>query len=181
MRGAKRLLARIVMSATLAAAALPVLALDGVSAEFGKNGSYEMARLGAQWQWQSRWLDSGSRHIGGYWDLSAGQWRADAPAGQNDSLVDIGLTPTLRWQANDLRGFYIEAGIGVHLLSRTSLGGRRFSTAFQFGDHLGFGYRFGAKGAYDLGVRIQHHSNADIKKPNAGMDFSQVRLQYWFR
>lgn len=169
------------MFAMLATGASSVLALDGVSLEFGKNGSYEMARLGAQWQWQKRWLDSGSRHIGGYWDLSAAQWSADAPAGLNDSLVDIGFTPTLRWQANDLRGFYLEGGIGLHFLSHTSLGGRRFSTAFQFGDHLGLGYRFGTKGAYDLSYRFQHHSNADIKKPNAGMDFHQVRLQYWFR
>ncbi len=181
MRSVKRMLARMTMSAMLAVTAVPVLALDGVSAEFGKNGSYEMARFGAQWQWQQRWFDSGSRHIGGYWDLSAGLWRAGVPAVQHDSLVDIGLTPTLRWQANNLQGFYFEAGIGLHFLSRTSLGGRRFSTALQFGDHLGFGYRFGAKGAYDLGYRFQHHSNADIKKPNAGMDFHQVRLQYWFR
>jgi lipid A 3-O-deacylase len=181
MGSAKRLLARMAVFAMLATGASSVPALDGVSLELGKNGSYEMARLGAQWQWQKRWLDSGKRHIGGYWDLSAAQWSADAPAGLNDSLVDIGFTPTLRWQANDLRGVYLEAGIGLHFLSHTSLGGRRFSTAFQFGDHLGLGYRFGAKGAYDLSYRFQHHSNADIKKPNAGMDFHQVRLQYWFR
>jgi len=181
MQSAMRMLARIAMATMLAAPAVPVLAVDGVSAEYGKNGSYDMARFGAQWQWQKRWLDSGSRHVGGYWDLAIAHWRADVPAGLNDSLVDIGLTPTVRWQANDLRGFYLEAGVGLHFLSRTSLGGRRFSTAFQFGDHLGFGYRFGAKGAYDLGYRFQHHSNADIKKPNAGMDFHQVRLQYWFR
>jgi lipid A 3-O-deacylase len=170
MCSAKRMLARMAVFAMLSTGASPVPALDGVSLEFGKNGSYEMARLGAQWQWQKRWLD-----------LSAAQWSADVPAGLNDSLVDIGFTPTLRWQAGDLRGFYLEAGIGLHFLSHTSLGGRRFSTAFQFGDHLGLGYRFGAKGAYDLSYRFQHHSNADIKKPNAGMDFHQVRLQYWFR
>ncbi len=181
MRSVKRMLALIAMAIMLATAAAPVLAVDGMSAEFGNNGNYEMARMGALWHWQKRWLDSGSRHIGGYWDLSAGQWRADVAAGQNDSLIDVGLTPTLRWQANDLRGFYLEAGIGLHFLSRTSLGGRRFSTALQFGDHIGFGYRFGAKGAYDLSYRFQHHSNADIKKPNAGMDFNQIRLQYWFR
>ena len=181
MQGIRRMLARIAMFAALAAAAFPVLALDGVAAEFGRNGKYEMARIGAQWQWQQRWLDSGKRHIGGYWDLSAAHWSADVPAGLNDSLVDIGFTPTLRWQANDLQGFYLEAGIGLHFLSHTALGGRRFSTALQFGDHLGLGYRFGAKGAYDLSYRFQHHSNADIKRPNAGMDFHQIRLQYWFR
>ena len=181
MGGARGMVARIAMSAVLATVAVPASALDGVSAEFGKNGNYEMARLGAQWQWQQRWLGSGGRHVGGYWELSAAHWSADVPAGLNDGLVDIGFTPTLRWQANDLRGLYLEAGIGLHFLSHTSLGGRRFSTALQFGDHLGLGYRFGAKGAYDLSYRFQHHSNADIKRPNAGMDFHQIRLQYWFR
>ncbi|MBM3373392.1 MAG: acyloxyacyl hydrolase, partial [Betaproteobacteria bacterium] len=27
----------------------------------------------------------------------------------------------------------------------------------------------------------QHLSNADIKRPNDGLDFHQLRLQYWFR
>ena len=78
------------------------------------------------------------------------------------------------------RGAYLEGGIGVHLLSATSLGSKRFSTALQFGEHLGFGYRFGARGAFDLGYRYQHVSNADIKHPNSGIEFNQVRLQYWF-
>lgn len=181
MFGVRCMLARMAVSAVLATAALPALALDGVSVESGKNGSYEMLRLGAQWQWQQRWFDTGGRHIGGYWDLAAGLWRGEVPAGENDGITDIGFTPTLRWQAADLLGFYAEAGIGAHYLSRTSIGGRRFSTRFQFGDHLGFGYRFGAKGAYDLSYRFQHLSNADIKKPNAGIDFHQIRLQYWFR
>jgi hypothetical protein len=51
---------------------------------------------------------------------------------------------------------------------------------FQFGNNVGAGYRFGAKGAFDLGVRYQHLSNASIKRPNNGINFTQVRLQYWF-
>jgi opacity protein-like surface antigen len=84
-------------------------------------------------------------------------------------------------QRHDFRGLYLEAGIGAHLISSTALGNKRFGTAFQFGDHLGFGYRFGARGAADIGYRYQHLSNADIKVPNNGIDFHQVRLQYWFR
>jgi hypothetical protein len=166
--------------AVLAVLSAPASALDGMSIEAGRNGNYEMARLGVQWQWQQRWLASDGRHLGGYWDLSAGAWRGDALAGQNDGLTDIGLTPTVRWQADDRKGFYLEAGIGAHYLSGTTIGSRRLSTRFQFGDHIGIGYRFGPKGAFDLGFRFQHLSNADIKRPNDGMDFNQLRLQYWF-
>jgi hypothetical protein len=65
-------------------------------------------------------------------------------------------------------------------LSHTQIGDKRLSTAFQFGDHLGFGYRFGARSAFDLGYRYQHLSNGSIKRPNPGINFHQVRLQYHF-
>ena len=140
-----------------------------------------MLRIGAQWQWSGRWLQGEHAHSGGFWDLGVARWRSETAPGQSDSLTEISLTPVFRVQANGLRGAYLEGGIGVHLLSATSLGNKRYSTAFQFGEHLGFGYRFGARGALDLGYRYQHISNADIKIPNNGADFHQVRLQYWFR
>jgi lipid A 3-O-deacylase len=170
--------AGLVVALMLSAAAQ---AVDGVAFELGKEGGHEMVRAAVQWQWQKRWLASGGRHVGGYWEVSAGTWRDAAPAGQNNSVTDFGLTPVFRWQSDDLRGVYVEGGIGAHYISRTALGGKRFGSHFQFGDHLGFGVRFGPKAAYDLGYRFQHISNADIKKPNDGIDFHQIRLQYWFR
>lgn len=177
----ERALGRVFVLAIMAAVTTPAGAVDGLSVELGKNGGFEMARVGAQWQWQKRWLDSGGRHVGGYWDLAIGQWHGDSLVGQNDSISDIGFTPTFRWQANDLQGYYVEGGIGAHYISRTAIGGKRFSTQFQFGDHLGFGYRFGPKEAFDLSYRFQHLSNAGIKRPNDGIEFHQIRLQYWFR
>ena len=119
-------------------------------------------------------------HVGGYWDLGIGYWRRDALPGENENIWEIGFTPVFRIQRNTLTGPYAEAGIGAHLLSRTQIGDKRLSTKFQFGDHLGFGYRFGVKGAWDLGYRFQHLSNASIKSPNDGINFHQVRLQYRF-
>jgi hypothetical protein len=83
-------------------------------------------------------------------------------------------------QPNGLVGPFIEAAVGFHLLSHTSIGDRRMSTAFQFGNHIGVGYRFGAKAHYELGYRFQHLSNASIKRPNPGINFHQIRLQYHF-
>ena len=140
-----------------------------------------MGRVGLQWKWNKQWFKRDQWHIGGYWDLSLGHWRRDEVwAGQNDNITELGLTPTLRLQQNDGHGMYVEAGVGAHLLSRTSLGPKRFSTAFQFGEHVGIGYRFGDKGAIDLSLRYQHLSNAGIKHPNSGINFGQVRLQYWY-
>ena len=155
--------------------------ITGLSFELGRGDSTDMGRIGLQSDWNKQWFKGDNWHLGGYWDLSLGHWRHDnALPGQNDNITEIGLTPTFRVQQNDLKGAYFEAAVGFHFLSRTSLGPKRFSTQFQFGDHLGIGYRFGAKSAFDISYRFQHLSNASIKRPNNGINFSQIRLQYHF-
>lgn len=164
-------------------------AVDSVSVEIGRsdssNSDVDMGRVGVQWKWGKRWAVGSNWHIGGYWDLSLGHWDNNTiPAlREGSSVTDLGFTPTFRLQSNDPSGTgpYLEAAIGFHLLSRTSVSSqRRFGSAFQFGDHIGAGFRFGPRGAYDLSYRYQHLSNGGIKKPNQGINFHQVRLQYHF-
>ena len=174
----KSLLAALALAWTVASASSH--AIDGVSVEGGNGDGADMGRIGAQWNWKSKWFQGPNWHLGGYWDLSLGYWHRDARAGLNEDITEIGLTPVFRWQRNDLKGPYVEAAIGFHVLSKTSIGDKRFSTMFQFGDHLGAGYRFGAKGEYDLSYRLQHLSNGSIKKPNNGITFNQIRFQYHF-
>ena len=157
------------------------LGVDGVAIEAGSSDGTDMARVALQWDWDKRWFQGAEWHLGGYWDLGLGYWRYRHPQpAQNDEIAEIGLTPVLRFQRNGLAGPYVEAGIGFHLLSRTQIGARHLSTQFQFGDHLGLGYRFGAKSAWDLSYRFQHLSNGGIKKPNDGINFHQLRVQYRF-
>ena len=163
-----------------ATASAPSHAIDGISVEGGNGDGTDMGRIGVQWDWKNRWFQGPNWHLGGYWDLSLGYWHRDASAGFNEEITEIGLTPVFRWQQNDLKGPYVEAAIGFHVLSKTSIGDKRFSTLFQFGDHLGAGYRFGAKGEYDLSYRYQHLSNSSIKRPNNGITFNQIRFQYHF-
>lgn len=174
----------VVTAALLACAALgsgTAGAVDGVAVEIGSGDGTDMARIALQSDWRKQWLRTGSWHVGGYWDFGIGQWhRGGVRAGENEDITEIGITPVLRFQQNDRRGAYVEAGIGAHFLSRTSLGDKRFSTSFQFGDHVGVGYRFGARGAYDISYRFQHVSNGGIKHPNNGINFNQLRLQYHF-
>ena len=163
----------------LVAAAAP--AWDGLAIETGHATRTDMTRIAAQWQWPQRWWQGAAGHLGGYWDVSAAQWQRAGRPGERSRLGEIGVTPVLRLQLNDLRGPYLEAGIGVHLLSATTLGNKRFGSALQFGEHLGFGYRFGGRGAIDVGYRYQHLSNANLSDPNNGIEFHQIRLQYWLR
>jgi len=173
----------LILGALLALSSGQAPAVDGVAVEYGRGDGTDtnMGRIAIQWDWNKRWFEGQGWHLGGYWDLGLGYWRRDdVLPGQNDSITEIGLTPVFRVHRNDLTGLYGELGIGAHFLSVTSLGDKRFSTSFQFGDHLGVGYRFGAKGAFDLSYRYQHLSNASIKRPNNGINFNQIRVQYHF-
>ena len=158
----------------------PAAAIDGMSVELGTGDSVDMGRVGLQWDWSRRFFQGSDWHLGGYWDLALGHWhRGNARPNEHDNITEIGLTPVFRLQANSLTGPYVEAAIGFHLLSHSSIGDKRMSTKFQFGDHIGAGYRFGKQGV-DLSYRFQHLSNGSIKRPNPGINFHQIRLQYHF-
>jgi lipid A 3-O-deacylase len=168
----------------LACGAAPAHALEGMSLELGKadGANVQMARLGFQFgSWKTDRIRAGNWHLGGYLELALGYWRDNKAIGnEHDELYDLGFTPVMRFQPDGLKGPYIEAGLGVHLLSHASIGPRRLATTFQFGNHAAIGYRFGATGAYDISYRFQHLSNAGIKRPNPGINFHQVRLQHTF-
>ena len=57
---------------------------------------------------------------------------------------------------------------------------KRFSTTFNFGDHLAVGRNFGQRSEHELSLRLQHFSNGGIKHPNPGEDFIQLRYAYRF-
>ncbi|HEX2831191.1 MAG TPA: acyloxyacyl hydrolase [Burkholderiales bacterium] len=172
------------LAGALYAASTPAFAIDGFAAEGARSTDDDVNRAGLalSWDWGKPLLRiSSDWHLGGFWEASLSQWhKSDVGPGQNDNITDVGFTPVFRIQPNSLVGPYLEAGIGLHLQSHTSIGSKNMSTAFQFGDHIGFGYRFGAKSAFDLNYRFQHHSNASIKRPNPGINFHEVRLLYHF-
>jgi len=168
------------VGATLLVLSLPAAAVDGIALEAGSGDGTEMGRVAIQWNWKKPLYQGSEWQMGSYWELGLGYWRNGGFPGNNKDITEIGLTPVLRLQRNSLEGFYAEVGIGWHLLSDSTIGDKRFSTLFQFGNHLGVGYRFGAKRAYDVSYRYQHLSNAGIKRPNDGINFNQIRLQYHF-
>jgi len=168
------------IAAWLALASAPAKAVDGMALELGQGDGTDMGRVAIQWDWEKRLYQGNGWNVGGYWDLGLGYWHNNGTPNRNNEITEIGLTPVLRLQRDNLEGFYGELGVGGHLQSHTTIGDKTMSTAFQFGSHIGIGYRFGAKRAYDLSYRFQHLSNASIKKPNDGINFNQVRLQYHF-
>jgi len=165
----------------LACASTPAHAIDGMSLELGNGDGVNMGRVGVQWAFKKPLFQWANWQLASYLDAAIGYWNfGGATPTQNKDIFELGLTPVMRVQPNGLVGPYIEAGLGVHLLSHTSIGDTRMSTAFQFGNHIGLGYRFGARESFDVAYRFQHLSNASIKRPNAGINFNQIRLQYHF-
>ena len=100
------------------------------------------------------------------------------PSGQ--SLRDlwlVGVMPFAHWWFATNTG--IEMGVGANVSSGTHLGDKEISTAFQFGSSIGLFHRLPGA-SWLLGLRLTHYSNADIKRPNPGQDYIQLRASYVF-
>jgi hypothetical protein len=92
----------------------------------------------------------------------------------NRFLWDVDVTPYLRSRPDDgpWHQAFAEIGVGVHLLSHTSINeSRDLSTAFQFGERFAIGYDFGAHRRYEVTAFVQHVSNGKIKLPNPGLTY----------
>jgi hypothetical protein len=169
-------------AAVLAAQSAFAFDVDSAYAEVATSSKVRMVRLGATHDFKPEWswFNSNGTHLTGYWDASVGFWQArqwhNVPDAKKN-IIDLGFTPVLRFENTSKKGFYAEAGIGAHVLSRTyNNNDDGLSTAFQFGDHLGVGYVFGNK--WDVGLKFQHFSNGGIKKPNSGVDFVVLKAAY---
>jgi len=113
-------------------------------------------------------------------EMALGEWRVPDAR----SITEFGYSPVLRLERPSATGnlFFFEGSIGARLLSHTWIGPKRaLSTAFQFADMIGVGFQWGqGSGAQTVGLRYQHQSNADIKKPNPGVDFLMLYYRYAF-
>lgn len=178
---ASRMAGSLAISAAVLHSA-PSHALDTLSFEAGTGNKTRLIRVGAQWKWEKKWQLFENAQVGGYWDLNLARWRSDKHkdnAGVEQEIAAIGITPVFRLSSGTATGTYVELGTGAHLLSELYDANRRqLSTRFQFGSHLGLGYVF--SNGLDLAIRYQHYSNASIKKPNDGVNFTVVRIAFPF-
>jgi hypothetical protein len=134
----------------------------------------QMLVIGAtrDWAWEKE-LSWG--RATGYWEVALGRWHSEGKGSQ--WVAQVGVTPVLRVYPHRWNeGWFIEGGIGANLLFPVYHSERkRFSTVFNFGDHIAVGKRFGDKQQHELALRFQHFSNGGIEEPNPGEDFLQLR------
>jgi lipid A 3-O-deacylase len=177
-----QVIARAALFLVLVSTATPAWPGDPAPAVFVQAGMAEHSR---------------SITIGGVWSLpwqyerpcclftssieaTVGRWNTSADS--DEGVMQFGLTPAVRVERSspDSRWF-LEAGIGANIITPIyRYRNKRFSTAFNFGDHLAIGRSFGMRRDHELTVRIQHFSNGGIKSPNPGENFVQIRYQKLF-
>jgi lipid A 3-O-deacylase len=167
----------------LAAFATRGLAADGVFATWGTGNHVDIYGLGiGTGDWQ-RWPvhDDWAISVSGL--FGAALWVGLDQDTAHKYLVDFFAYPVLRLDFSETSGVvpYVEGSVGANLLTHTRINDDRdLSTAYQFGEFLGAGMTFGERRQYDLAVRVQHVSNANIKLPNAGVTWGSVVFQYRF-
>jgi hypothetical protein len=167
----------------LAANGASIASADSVALSAGYAEQTNIFGIAAMWDASAPLFDRNDWRITGHIELDVMdlQGRRSNTTGYQ-SLAAVGVTPIARfeWPKEGYTTF-IDLGIGINFLSHTLLQEEEhFSIAFQFGELLGTGVCFGPRGAYEIGVRLQHMSNADIKLPNSGITLGVVRIAYHF-
>ena len=157
--------------------------MDGIDIVGGSGEGTDNYRFAFSWMFYRTYIASGRWSLSG--SLTANISSFDGRLShtrQRVELRDVGLTPTwVLWSnayENRLFQPFIEFGIGLHYLNEKDLPTKHLSTNFQFGDHLGFGTRFGPDHRYKLTYQFQHLSNGGIDTPNPGINFHLVSLGF---
>jgi lipid A 3-O-deacylase len=123
------------------------------------------ARLPLDWQ-REPFVRHGLEPLLGF-DLL--RWVGNGPEGGH--LWDVNATPYVRWRPASApwHAMFLQAGIGVHLLSATKLqGAGSFGSVLQFGEQLAGGFNFGTGSRYEVLFFVQHVSNGGLADPNNG-------------
>lgn len=163
-------------------AVLDRLVPDGVFLQAGVAENNTQAYvLGAiwDWNWQKRYSFG---TVTGYAEASLGRWITDVGDTRASAwATQLGITPVFRLQLSSLPQWFVEAGIGANvILPIYRSKDKRFSTEFNFGDHIAMGYWLDATHEHEVALRFQHFSNAGIDHPNPGENFVQLRYSYRF-
>ncbi|MCR4470014.1 acyloxyacyl hydrolase [Burkholderia sp. SCN-KJ] len=157
----------------------------GVQVAAGTSNNHDVHEdkvdLGGVWDPHWSWWAIAGWHFTAVLEGHAVYWHSSTSE-VHDNIFEFGVTPVLRFiKGSGAIRPYVEAGVGVRLLSHPSFSSRyTMSSAFQFADMVGLGASFGSRQQYQAGFRFQHLSNASIKEPNPGIDFEQLYVQYNF-
>jgi len=133
------------------------------------------ATAGVWWGWNWR-RGLGSAELSGVTEAYVSRW-SSVFEGRRRGVTQVALVPLLRLRPEaGASPWFMELGIGVSTMDKLYLTrDEGFSTRFNFVDVLGIGRNFGEGRRHELSLRFAHISNANIKSPNPGENFLQLR------
>jgi lipid A 3-O-deacylase len=143
--------------------------------------STNKVELALVWDPGINWWHVGGWHFALMGEANVAYWHS-TEAGSRNNVYELGVTPFVRFikDTGSVRP-YFEAGAGLRGLTHPTVSDSfTLSTAFQFTEVIGVGAQFGGHQQYEAGLRLQHISNAGIKYPNPGINFSQLYVRYNF-
>jgi len=154
---------------------------DSFSVEVGEGVQSTIYKLGAQKTFSELPLLA-QYHLYPYWEITLARINErmyrNTP-GRKKGIYVVGLTPVMRWQQDVKQGVFAEIGIGLNYFSeRYQDSDMSASTRFEFGDHIGIGYKF--SNSAEITFKVLHYSNAGIDHPNPGINFRLLKFAYSF-
>lgn len=96
--------------------------------------------------------------------------------GSPDARPFVELGPTVRFQSSRDKGWYIDFGVSPTLMGGSEFrDDRTLGGSFFFTTHLTAGWNFGT---WQLGMRYQHISNANLSDPNPGVNTFGIQVTF---
>lgn len=148
---------------------------------FDNNNDVQKAEVAMLWDSGFAWGNPQGWQVDLQWEINVARWRSSSDNQPND-LWEFGASPVVRiaWWRHTWVPF-IELSVGPRLLTSTHTSAEHnIATAFQFSDYAGIGLTVGKDRRFTAGYRFQHLSNAGIKQPNPGTNFSMGYVRYRF-
>lgn len=138
-----------------------------------------LGRIGVRQKWFTYGIRKGW-HLRSFWEFEVGYWQWRDEDSEGGELAEFALTPAFRLErtnssAKGARAF-VEAGVGLHLISKTHVSSRDLSSKYLFGSFVGGGWYFGEKDRYEISLQLQHLSNAGLETPNPGINFGLLKF-----
>jgi lipid A 3-O-deacylase len=139
------------------------------------HSEFDIYRVGVQKAFKRTFWEGSNSRLSGYWEGSLNYWSAEP-----DDVFAVALSPVFVLSFGEDNGGYhpfIEAGVGLAILSDDVIGGRQMGSSWQFEDRIGFGIKSDKLGFH---YRYMHYSNGDLSKPNQGIDAHVLGMTYRF-
>ncbi|NEZ04161.1 acyloxyacyl hydrolase [Wenzhouxiangella sp. XN201] len=158
-----RLISILVLTASLA---FPLRAAELMLAPGITSEGETTANISLAFDWNQRWFESETGHLGGYWNVAYTWWEAGRFGSDEHS---VSFSPVLIYRFNtDGWQPFVEGGIGAAYFSDDHVGDRRLGSQAQFEDRFAVGVQLSERDA--LRLRVIHYSNAGLEDPNQGIN-----------